>query len=96
MSPAVEAVIFDWGGTITPWHPVDRPEQGRAFARQYHVAHDALADELADRIHAAEAGVVAGDPRVQAGLTAYRQFWEPRRGPLDHVTSWRPWTTRRC
>lgn len=99
MRPTVEAVIFDWGGTITPWHPVDLREQWRAFARQYHVEDGALADELADRIHAAEdggwrrgreayasarleeilaeAGVVAGDPRAQAGLTAYRQFWEP-------------------
>ncbi len=100
MSTAVEAVIFDWGGTITPWHPVDLEEQWRAFARQYHVEDPALADELAARIHAAEqegwrrgrrdgyasarieeilaeAGVVVGDPRQAAGLTAYRAFWEP-------------------
>jgi putative hydrolase of the HAD superfamily len=100
VSGAVGAVIFDWGGTITPWHAVDIEEQWRVFARHYHVEDQGLADELAARIHAAEdkgwkrgrhdgyasarieeilaeADVVAGDPRVEAGLTAYRDFWEP-------------------
>ncbi len=95
----VGAVIFDWGGTITPWHTVDLREQWRIFALEFHIEDTALAEELAARIHAAEdagwkrgraelasarleeiladAGVVAGDPRVEAGLTAYREFWEP-------------------
>ena len=30
--PAVAAVIFDWGGTITPWHTVDIAEQWTVFA----------------------------------------------------------------
>ena len=54
MSTAVEAVIFDWGGTITPWHPVDLEEQWRVFAREYHMDDPALAAGLAARIHAAE------------------------------------------
>ena len=33
MPGAVEAVIFDWGGTITPWHTVDLREQWHVFAR---------------------------------------------------------------
>ena len=100
MSGTVEAVIFDWGGTITPWHTVDLEEQWRVFARYYHVDDPSLAAGLAARIHAAEnegwkrgrrdgyasariedvlaeADVVAGDPRREAGLTAYRAFWEP-------------------
>ncbi|MBM6404705.1 HAD family hydrolase [Phycicoccus sp. CSK15P-2] len=39
MSPVgrpVEAVVFDWGGTLTPWHDVDLPEQWRVFAREVH------------------------------------------------------------
>ena len=28
----VEAVIFDWGGTLTPWHTVDFDEEARALA----------------------------------------------------------------
>jgi len=100
VSRTVGAVIFDWGGTITPWHTVDLVEQWRVFASQFHVDDPALAADLAARIHAAEdagwrrgrheghasarldeilaeAGVHGGDPRHEAGLTAYRAYWEP-------------------
>jgi putative hydrolase of the HAD superfamily len=52
----VQAVIFDWGGTITPWHEVDIGEQWRVFARQYHLDEQnaGLVDDLAQRIWAAE------------------------------------------
>ncbi|MBR7744903.1 HAD family hydrolase [Phycicoccus sp. BSK3Z-2] len=60
----VEAVVFDWGGTLTPWHDVDLPEQWRVFAREVHgvpVGSDEVpqedldaAHDLADRILAAE------------------------------------------
>ncbi|WP_235432454.1 HAD family hydrolase [Nostocoides japonicum] len=60
----VEAVIFDWGGTLTPWHTVDLPEQWRVYARQIHgipldspsVADGDLANAqaLADRLLEAE------------------------------------------
>ena len=63
-TPSVEAVIFDWGGTLTPWHEVDLPAQWRVFAREVHglavedsemPAEDlAEADSLALRIHEAE------------------------------------------
>lgn len=33
---SVEAVVFDWGGTLTPWHEVDLPQQWRVFAREVH------------------------------------------------------------
>ena len=47
---AVRAVIFDWGGTITPWHTVDLDTQWRAFARAYHLDEEAgLAEELGPR-----------------------------------------------
>jgi len=32
----IQAVIFDWGGTLTPWHQVDVPEQWRVYAREVH------------------------------------------------------------
>ena len=61
----VEAVIFDWGGTLTPWHEVDVGEQWRIFAREIHgvpVDGPDVSDEdvdaahrLADRILAVEA-----------------------------------------
>jgi putative hydrolase of the HAD superfamily len=49
----VEAVIFDWGGTLTPWHTVDVAEQWRVFARAIHDDEAAAAD-LASRILEAE------------------------------------------
>lgn len=61
----LEAVIFDWGGTLTPWHTVDLPQQWRIYAREVHgVPVDdinmppedlAEADSLAIRLHEAEA-----------------------------------------
>lgn len=64
MSHPVKAVIFDWGGTLTPWHEVDLPEQWRVYAREVHgipvesaqvsPADLQAAHDLADRILAAE------------------------------------------
>jgi putative hydrolase of the HAD superfamily len=51
--PRCRAVIFDWGGTLTPWHSVDIAEQWLVFARQVH-AEQAQALSLAARIVAAE------------------------------------------
>lgn len=49
----VQAVIFDWGGTLTPWHTVDLREQWLAYARATHDT-DAEVVALADRVLAAE------------------------------------------
>ncbi|MFP5334650.1 MAG: HAD family hydrolase [Actinomycetes bacterium] len=51
---AVEAVVFDWGGTLTPWHTIDLAEQWRAYAGA-HAGHGHEAAELAERILAVEA-----------------------------------------
>ena len=54
---SVGAVIFDWGGTITPWHTVDLTSSGassRASARTRRGRRRGLADELAARILEAE------------------------------------------
>ena len=45
----LRAVIFDWGGTLTPWHSIDVEEQWRAFAAQVHQEEDQIAS-LAARI----------------------------------------------
>lgn len=47
----IEAVIFDWGGTLTPWHTIDLQEQWAAYTRVYDPSH---ADELAGRVLEAE------------------------------------------
>jgi putative hydrolase of the HAD superfamily len=53
----VEAVVFDWGGTLTPWHQIDFHEQWRTYARQHAEATGRTPDEaldLAERIAAME------------------------------------------
>jgi putative hydrolase of the HAD superfamily len=47
----VEAVIFDWGGTLTPWHTIDLREQWAAYTRVYDPSR---ADELAGQLLDAE------------------------------------------
>ncbi len=51
MTGPVETVLFDWGGTLTPWHTIDLHEQWRAYTE---VSDPAQADELAGCMHAAE------------------------------------------
>ena len=49
MPNQVEAVIFDWGGTLTPWHHVDLRERWLVYATTYDPSRaEALADALAD------------------------------------------------
>jgi putative hydrolase of the HAD superfamily len=69
--PAVDAVIFDWGGTLTPWHTVDRFEQWRVFAEQYarnHPDHPDGGRVLADRMLGAE--TVAWERAKDSGESA--------------------------
>lgn len=45
----IEAVVFDWGGTLTPWHDIDLRAQWYAYAEHYDpVGASALAGRLAD------------------------------------------------
>jgi putative hydrolase of the HAD superfamily len=48
---SLDAVVFDWGGTLTPWHTVDLREQWAAYTR---VRDPARADELAGLLMEAE------------------------------------------
>jgi len=50
----VEAVIFDWGGTLTPWHTIDFVEQWHIYAMRY-AERPEEAQALAERILAEEA-----------------------------------------
>lgn len=46
---AIKAVIFDWGGTLTPWHDIDLVAQWYAYAEVYDAVNaGALARRLAD------------------------------------------------
>jgi putative hydrolase of the HAD superfamily len=88
----IEAVIFDWGGTLTPWRPMDYRGEALALAS---FAEPERLDEVADAIFAAGAHLwgrsrdehrsatlaelctlAAVEPTEEA-IAAYRAFWEP-------------------
>ena len=87
----IEAVIFDWGGTLTPWHTVDFVEEARALAAAAldadDTAHELLgrAGEVVwGRSRDKHASATVADIFAEAGLahdetllSAYREFWEP-------------------
>jgi putative hydrolase of the HAD superfamily len=78
-SAPVRAVIFDWGGTLTPWHEVDLPEQWRVFAREVHgvpvdspdVAEEdvAAAERLAAQILEVESAAWRGGRETHSSAT---------------------------
>ena len=51
--PGVEAVIFDWGGTLTRWHDIDFHAESLALARAVRGACDDDHDVNAPRLHEA-------------------------------------------
>ena len=91
MRPDIEAVLFDWGGTLTPWHTVDFAEEARVLAAAALDADEAAHERLAragnavwgrSRDHHTSATVA--DLFLEAGLShdpsllsGYRDFWEP-------------------
>jgi putative hydrolase of the HAD superfamily len=64
---AISAVIFDWGGTLTPWHTVDHDELWLGVCAQHFPER---ADALAAAIRAAEMDLwqATGDTRASATL----------------------------
>ena len=50
---AVDAVIFDWGGTLTPWHTIDVAELWAAICAPH---YPATVRKLRDHGAAASAG----------------------------------------
>jgi putative hydrolase of the HAD superfamily len=89
--PEVDAVLFDWGGTLTPWKTVDLEAEWQALARV--AAPDAAEEAAAALLRAAEAvwarardehkSATIEEICTMAGLTydeehlaEYRSFWE--------------------
>lgn len=68
----VDAVIFDWGGTLTPWHDIDLVGQWGAYAMVY----DPGDEDLASRLAEAEMGLWR-DQQTSRGANGT--------GTLDHV-----------
>jgi putative hydrolase of the HAD superfamily len=89
----VRAVIFDWGGTLTPWHVIDHETlwhevcashvpapRLRAIARAIHAAERDLWS-LTERSHQSatldQVFERAGVRATEALLASYFQAWEP-------------------
>jgi putative hydrolase of the HAD superfamily len=87
----VEAVLFDWGGTLTPWHTVDFGEESEALlAAVVDPPDDAVellrraGDAVWARSRDEHTSATVADLFLEAGLehdesllTAYRDFWSP-------------------
>jgi putative hydrolase of the HAD superfamily len=87
----IEAVIFDWGGTLTPWHTVDFEEEARALAAAAVGADESAAARLRSAVDVVwgrsrdhHTSATVADLFLEAGLTHdeellahYRSFWEP-------------------
>lgn len=88
---AVDAVIFDWGGTLTPWHPIDPAEEWGSLARLASPeTPEAAAAALMDAAHRVwersrverrsgtfdEICSLAGVSASAEHALAYRAFWE--------------------
>ena len=88
---APEAVIFDWGGTLTPWHTIDFDEESRVLARAAVDADEtaaallrAASDTVWGRSRDQHTSATIADVFAEAGLRhsedlleAYREFWTP-------------------
>jgi putative hydrolase of the HAD superfamily len=87
----IDAVLFDWGGTLTPWHTIDFVEEAQALAEavvdghpEAHLALHSATAEVWGRARDHHTSATLRDVFEHAGLThdetrlsAYRDFWEP-------------------
>jgi putative hydrolase of the HAD superfamily len=89
----VEAVIFDWGGTLTPWHTIDHIAQWQSICAPHYPTAEAA--QIAAAVNAAERGLWelaerehrsatmsqvferAGVIATEAFLDSYVGAWEP-------------------
>jgi putative hydrolase of the HAD superfamily len=90
---AIDAVIFDWGGTLTPWHSINveqlwstvcEPHFPAAEATQRAAALHAAEQELWQAGRASQRSATMGQLFELAGvtpteplLTSYQRVWEP-------------------
>jgi putative hydrolase of the HAD superfamily len=91
---SIRAVIFDWGGTLTPWHSVDHEELWRAVCAAHFPGRG---DEVAAAIVAAELALwqLTGESQCsatmddvfdRAGVTPTEELLE------TYFTAWDPHT----
>lgn len=92
----IDAVIFDWGGTLTPWHTVDFGEEARALAEAA-VEHDLQLAEVAAKLRDANQTVWGRSRDHHQSATVADIFGEAGVGhDADLLTAyrefWRPHT----
>lgn len=73
----VRAVIFDWGGTLTPWQSVDHLDQWQAFAREVvaggEVAEAVVGAGVAEDVHEVATRILAAEDLAwQLSRSAHR------------------------
>jgi putative hydrolase of the HAD superfamily len=89
----VRAVIFDWGGTLTPWHAIDHEELWLSVCKRHYPADEAAALAAAARTAESELWGLADSVQqsatldavfARAGITAsadflssYYEAWDP-------------------
>jgi putative hydrolase of the HAD superfamily len=91
----VEAVIFDWGGTLTPWHTIDaaglwaavcEPHFGPGQAAEYAAALLAAEDELWRLSRTEQRSATMSQVFERAGVTVTEAFLD------GYVRAWEPHT----
>jgi putative hydrolase of the HAD superfamily len=89
--PPVRAVIFDWGGTLTPWHAIDFAEEAQALAMAVvegdetaaaalQAANQAVWARSRDHQSSATVADLFAEAKLMhddALLHHYRDFWAP-------------------
>ena len=86
-SDGVDAVIFDWGGTLTRWHDIDFHAESLALAR-------AVVDADHDVEVSRERLLAAGDVDVVVGVTGAADPASCAGGSSSRPPSTTPATTR--
>jgi len=94
----VEAVLFDWGGTLTPWHDVDFEAEARALAAAVIGPDTVRGDEHVQLLQAANQSVWLRSRDHQQSSTVHDIFsaagldYDPER--LDaYYAFWEPHTS---
>ena len=92
---AVQAVIFDWGGTLTPWHSVDHVELWHGVCAPHFPADSAAATAAA--IHLAERELWLTAEREHRSATMAQVFERAGIVPTDELlasysAAWEPHT----
>ena len=82
----ITSVIFDWGGTLTPWHTIEPLEAWLAAvgepsaAARLHEAENAMWLRCRDEQRSAtldEVFALAGIAHTEQMLAAFHAWWEP-------------------